>query len=108
MDLPKMMKKNKKTYKNMFLHRLEQVWMDFEELEKIRQFNVTKILSLIDCGAQSISLRILVTFFWRKKTSFRPSLGVENFFLPNFDKMFTRIPFSFAEVSASHYLYFSR
>jgi len=36
--------KYSKTYKNMFLNRLEWVWMGFESLEKISQKNVTKIL----------------------------------------------------------------
>jgi len=53
---PKMMKKNSKTYKNMFLHRFEWFWMVFGPLEKIRQKNVTKILRLIDCAAKIVDI----------------------------------------------------
>jgi len=71
---------------------------------------------------QSILLRILVTYFWRKKMSFRPWVrvrpspsffrnvfaylsGCRKCFWPNFHKMFTTIPFSFAKVWAPNSLY---
>jgi len=46
--------KKLKTYKNMFLHSLEQVWMVFGSLGKISQFHATKILELIHCGKGTV------------------------------------------------------